>query len=150
MAFTFESLQKEDVDKCVELAMSTLKGQMKDYGNKDRLRVMIYGKQTVTLVGKKDGKIAGFITAALMGIPRIMFLTVSDEKTAKEGLSSQLIDKLVEKIGQILPKTKQILHNEFADSVAAIALYAFKGFRITGYIKDPVTDRDVVFMAKSI
>jgi len=29
-------------------------------------------------------------------------------------------------------------------------LYSVKGFKVTGYVKDPVTDRDVLFMEKTI
>ena len=104
----------------------------------------------MTLVAKRDEKIVGLINAHLLGLPKIMFLTVQDEKSAQEGLASLLIEKAVEGIKASMPDAKRVLHNEFADNFNAVGLYSVKGFRVTGYIKDPVTNRDVLFMEKTV
>jgi hypothetical protein len=79
-----------------------------------------------------------------------MFLTVADEKSAQEGLAGLLIDKIVEGIKAGLPAAKRVLHNEFAENFSAVGLYSVKGFRVTGYVKDPITTRDVIFMEKAL
>jgi len=111
---------------------------------------MIYGDQAMTLVAKQKESIVGLINGTLLGIPRIMFLTVTDEQSAREGLGGMLIDQFVKEIQKSSPHAKRILHNEFADNFNAIGLYSVKGFKVTGYIKDPITSRDVVFMEKVV
>ncbi len=148
--FVFEPLGKRDVDASVEMIVSTLGSQAKAHGDKNKLKRMIYGDQVMTLVAKKKEKIVGLINATLLGFPRIMFLTVADEKSAREGLGGILIDQFVKEIKKSSPHAKRILHNEFADNFNAIGLYSVKGFKVTGYIKDPITNRDVVFMEKVV
>ena len=150
MDFAFEPLRKRDVDACVEMLISTLGSQAKMHGDKNRLKRMIYSDQVMTLVAKRKEGIVGLISATLLGLPRIMFLTVADEKSAREGLGGILIDQFVKEIKKSSPHAKRILHNEFADNFNAIGLYSVKGFKITGYIKDPITNRDVVFMEKVV
>jgi ribosomal protein S18 acetylase RimI-like enzyme len=150
MDFNFEPVQEGDIDSCVKMIISTLGSQAKEYGDKNRLKGMIYGKQVMTLVAKREKKIVGLITASLLGFPRIMFLTVAEKKSAREGLGGHLIDQLVKEIKKSKPHMKQILHNEFADNFNAVGLYSVKGFTVAGYMKDPITSRDVVFMKKDI
>ena len=116
----FELVQEGDVDSCVKIIISTLGSQAKEYGDKNRLKGMIYGKQVMTLVAKREKKIVGLITASLLGFPRIMFLTVAEKKSAREGLGGQLIDQLVKVIKKNIPHMNQILHNEFADNFITI------------------------------
>ena len=148
--FVFEPLRKRDVNSCVEMIISTLGSQAEAYRNKNTLKKMIYSDQVMTLVAKRKERIVGLINATLLGFPRIMFLTVADEESAREGLGSMLIDQFVKEIKKRSPHVKRILHNEFADNFNAIGLYSVKGFKVTGYIKDPSTSRDVVFMEKVV
>ena len=150
MEFVFEPLRKSDVDSCVEMIIPTLRSQAKAYRDKNTLKKMIYGDQAMTLVAKQKESIVGLINGTLLGIPRIMFLTVTDEQSAREGLGGMLIDQFVKEIQKSSPHAKRILHNEFADNFNAIGLYSVKGFKVTGYIKDPITSRDVVFMEKVV
>ena len=150
MDFAFEPLRKRDVDACVKMIISTLGSQAQVHGDKNTLKRMIYSDQVMTLVAKRKERIVGLINAALLGLPRIMFLTVADEKSAREGLGGILIDQFVKEVKRSSPHAKRILHNEFADNFNAIGLYSVKGFKITGYIKDPITNRDVVFMEKVV
>jgi ribosomal protein S18 acetylase RimI-like enzyme len=149
MDFTFEPLQKKDVDACVNLVISSLGSQAKAYGDKETIKQMIYSDQTATVVAKRQDKIVGFINGSILPYARIMFLTVADEQSAKEGLGSYLIDKFLEETKKRSPYINFILHNEFADNFNAIGLYSIKGFKITGYIRDPITNRDIVVMKKS-
>jgi len=146
----FEPLREEDVSACVKMIISTLGTQAKIHGDKNTIRRMIHGDQVMTLVAKRKGKAVGLINATLMGLPRIMFLTVSDEKSAREGLGGILIDQFLKEIKKSSPHAKRVLHNEFADNFNAIGLYSVKGFKVAGFIKDPITDRDVVFMEKTV
>ena len=150
MDFAFEPLRKKDASACVEMIISTLGSQAKMHGDKNTLKRMIHGDQVLTLVARRKEKIVGLINATLLGFPRIMFLTVADEKSALEGLGGILIDQFVKEIKKSSPHAKRILHNEFADNFNAIGLFSVKGFKVTGYIKDPITNRDVVFMEKTV
>lgn len=150
LEFDFELLRKKDVDACVKMIISTLGNEAKMYADKNKVKRMIYSDQVMTLVAKKKGKISGLINGTLLGFPRIMFLTVADEQSAREGLGAILIDQFEKELKKSSPHLKRILHNEFADNFNAIGLYSVKGFKVTGYIRDPITDRDVVFMEKSV
>lgn len=150
LEFDFEFLRKKDVDACAKMIISTVGNETKMYADKKKVKRMIYGDQIMTLVAKKKGKISGLINGTLLGFPRIMFLTVADEQSAREGLGGTLIDQFEKELKKSSPHVKRILHNEFADNYNAIGLYSVKGFKVTGYIRDPITDRDVVFMEKSV
>lgn len=150
MDFVFEPLKESDIEVCLKIATSTMGGQAKEYAESATLRRMLHGDNILTLVAKKDEKVVGLINAHLLGLPKIMFLTVADDKSAREGLASLLIEKAVEGIKTSLPNARRILHNEFAENFNAVGLYSVKGFRVTGYIKDPVTNRDVLFMEKAV
>ncbi|UCB60096.1 MAG: hypothetical protein JSW72_08295 [Candidatus Bathyarchaeota archaeon] len=150
MSFSVAPIQRGDVDSCVEMIASTLGDLSKSYYDKNVLKNMIQGDQVLTLVAKREKKIVGLINTSLLGFPRIMFLTVADKRSAQEGLGSMLIDRIVETIKKKLPNSKKILHQEFADSCGAIGLFSINGFKIIGFIKDPVTSRDVVFMERAI
>ena len=151
MSFNFEQLQQKDVNACVEAILKTLKGQLAAmHEDKETIKRMIYGPQVITLVAKKQQKIAGLISGTLPIQPRIMFLTVTDEESAKLGLGATLIDQFVQTAKRQQPKAPFILHNEFAENYNAIGLFSMKGFTITGFIRDTITNRDVVFMKKSL
>ena len=148
--FVFEPLKERDIEASLRVITSTLGSQAKEYAESATLRRMIYGDHIMTLVAKRDEKVVGLINAHLLGLPKIMFLTVADERSAQEGLASLLIEKAVERIKTSLPSAKRVLHNEFAENFNAVGLYSVKGFKVTGYVKDPVTNRDVIFMEKTI
>ena len=150
MEFDFDLLRKKDVDACAKMIISTLGNEAKMYADKKKVKRMIHGDQVMTLVAKEKGKISGLINGTLFGFPRITFLTVADEQSAREGLGGILIDQFEKELKKSSPHVKRILHNEFADNFNAIGLYSVKGFKVTGYIRDPITDRDVVFMEKSV
>ena len=151
MSFNFEQLQQKDVNACVEAILKTLKGQLAAmHEDKETIKRMIYGPQVITLVAKKQQRIAGLISGTLPIQPRIMFLTVTDEESAKLGLGATLIDQFVQTAKRQQPKAPFILHNEFAENYNAIGLFSMKGFTITGFIRDTITNRDVVFMKKSL
>ena len=151
MSFSFEQLQQKDVNACVEAILTTLKGQLAAmHEDKETIKRMIYGPQVMTIVAKRQEKIAGLISGTLPVQPRIMFLTVTDEQSAREGLGAELIDQFIQAAKKQQPKASFILHNEFAENYNAIGLFSMKGFTITGFIRDTITNRDVVFMKKTV
>jgi len=118
--------------------------------DKETIRRMIYGPQVMTIVAKRQDKIAGLISGTLPVQPRIMFLTVTDEQSAREGLGASLIDQFLQTTKKQQPKASFVLHNEFAENYNAIGLFSMKGFTVTGFIRDTITNRDVVFMKKPL
>jgi len=151
VSFSFEQLQLRDVNACVDAILRTLKGQLAAmHEDRETVKRMIYGPQVMTIIAKKEDKIAGLISGTLPVQPRIMFLTVTDEQSAREGLGATLIDQFTQAAKKQQPKASFILHNEFAENYNAIGLFSTKGFTITGFIRDTITNRDVVFMKKPI
>jgi len=151
LSFNFEQLQQKDVNACVEAILTTLKGQLAAmHEDKETVKRMIYGPQVMTIVAKKQDKIAGLISGTLPIQPRIMFLTVTDEQSARQGLGAVLIDQFIQTAKKQQPKASFVLHNEFAENYNAIGLFSMKGFTITGFIRDTITSRDVVFMKKPL
>jgi ribosomal protein S18 acetylase RimI-like enzyme len=132
------------------MILATLGDQAKTYPDRNTMKNMIYGDGQLTLVAKRKESLLGLINGTLLGFPRIMFLAVADEQSAREGLGVLLIDQFVKEIKKSLPQAKSILHNEFADNYSAIGLYSAKGFKVTGFIEDPITNRNVVFMEKTV
>jgi hypothetical protein len=151
LKFKFESLREQDLDTCADAVISTLKGQLaKVSEDKETVKRMIYGERVETLIAKREGKIVGLISGTLPIQPRITFITVTDAQSAREGLSSLLIDEFLKTTRKRTPKARFILHNEFAENPKAIGLFSMKGFTITGFIRDTVTGQDVVFMKKPL
>lgn len=151
MSFTFEQLQKKDVNACADALLKTLKGQLAAmHEDKETIRRMIYGSQIMTIVAKKQGRIVGLISGTIPIQPRIMFLSVTDRQSAEQGLGTTLVDQFIQKAKKQQPKASFVLHNEFAENYNAIGLFSMKGFTITGFIRDTITNRDVVFMKRPI
>jgi len=151
LKFKFESLREQDLDACADAIISTLKSQLATIGeDKETIKRMIRGEKVETIVAKREDKIVGLVSGTLPVQPRITFITVTDAQSAREGLSSLLIDEFLKTARKRTPKARFILHNEFAENYKAIGLFSMKGFIITGFIRDTVTGQDVVFMKKPL
>jgi len=151
LKFKFESLREQDLDTCADAVISTLKGQLaKVSEDKETVKRMIYGERVETLIARRENKIVGLISGTYPIQPRITFITVTDAQSAREGLSSLLIDEFLKTARKRTPKARFILHNEFAENHKAIGLFSMKGFIVTGFMRDTVTGQDVVFMKKPL
>jgi len=151
LKFKFESLREQDLDACADAIISTLKGQLTTISeDKETIKKMIYGEKVETIVAKREEKIVGLVSGTLPVQPRITFITVTDAQSAREGLSSLLIDEFLKTARKRTPKARFILHNEFAENYKAIGLFSMKGFIISGFIRDTVTGQDIVFMKKPL
>jgi len=149
LKFKFESLREKDLDTCADAVLSTLKGQLAPISeDKETVKKMIFGERAETIIAKREGKIVGLVSGTLPIHPRITFITVTDAQSAREGLSSLLIDEFLKTARKRRPKARFILHNEFAENYKAIGLFSMKGFIITGFMRDTVTGQDIVFMKK--
>jgi hypothetical protein len=137
------------LDTCADTILSTLKGQPATISeDKETIKRMIYGEKVETIVAKSEGKIVGLISGTLPIQPRVTFITVTDAKSAREGLSGLLIDEFLRNARKRSPKARFILHNEFAENFKAVGLFSMKGFIVTGFMRDTVTGQDLVFMKK--
>jgi hypothetical protein len=151
LKFKLESLREQDLDTCADAILSTLKSQLGTVSeNKETIKRMIYGEKVETIIAKREGKIVGLVSGTLLFQPRITFITVTDAQSAREGLSSLLIDEFLKTARKRVPKARFILHNEFAENYKAIGLFSIKGFIITGFMRDTVTGQDIIFMKKSL
>lgn len=150
MKFKFESLRQQDLDACADAILVTLKSQLAMAEDKETVKRMIFGEKVETIVAKCEGKIVGLISGTLPIQPKITFITVTDAQSAREGLSSLLIDEFLKTARKRAPKARFILHNEFAENYKAVGLFSMKGFTVTGFMRDTVTGQDVVFMKKPL
>jgi len=149
--FKFESLREKDLDTCANAIISTLRSQVATISeDKETIKRMIYGERVETIIAKREDKIVGLISGTLPIQPRITFITVTDAQSAREGLSSLLVDEFLKTARKRTPKARFILHNEFAENHKAIGLFSMKGFIVTGFMRDTVTGQDLVFMKKPL
>jgi hypothetical protein len=156
--FKFELLKSQDVDKCIEAILSVpvidLPGATLET-RKMALKNILHGPYVLTLTAQKGNEIVGVINCTRSsegGVPpRIGFLSIMDEESAKEGLGPQLIDELLKVAHKEMPEASYINVSAQADSAWQVSLYVSKGFRVCGFARDVLLqDRDVVFMKKAI
>ncbi len=156
--FKFELLKPQDIDKCINAILSIsvmdLPGATVE-ARKKALRNIIHGPHALTLIAKKGSDIVGVINCTRTsesGLqPRIGFLSIMDERSAKEGLGPQLIDELLKVAHREMPAASYINVSAQAESTWQVSLYASKGFRVCGFARDVLLqDRDVVFMRRAI
>jgi len=148
LEFAFETIKKEDIDKCTNIILSSMKNQLIPTDqNKEAIKQMLSRTQTTTLVAKKKGKIVGLVGGTA---PNVNFVTVLDEESARKGLANMLLDKFAEAVKQRLPHVTYIKASLFADQTDAVALYSRLGFVVDGFAKDFAMGRDMIFMKRQL
>jgi len=146
LEFAFETMKKEDIDKCANIILSSMKNQLIPTDqNKEAIKQMLSRTQTTTLVAKKKGNIVGLIGGTA---PNVNFVTILDEESARTGLANTLLDKYAEVVKQSLPHTTHLKASLFADQPDTVALYSRLGFVVDGFAKDFALGRDMVFMKR--
>jgi hypothetical protein len=139
--FSFEELQEDDVDYCLNLIKKVIVGP-----------VLLKGPNIFTLVGKSKGKIVGLITglvpqsSQVMVNPRIFFLHPVDGQFARQGLSVMLLNEFIKEVKTRLPKARFIDVIVNPRNVTYVALYSLNGFIINGFVQGASGSPDQVFL----
>jgi ribosomal protein S18 acetylase RimI-like enzyme len=141
----------EDVKVCADLISKALGGQSID---KQGLEQTLKTSGIIVLVAKLKDKVVGLITGlafpSMIPPPRIDFLGVSDEESARKGVHSRLIDKFIEELDTRVPNAKYVDTTVSASNPQFVAMYSMKGFVVTGFIKGDQMQNDSVLLRKSI
>lgn len=151
MGITFETAKEEDLERCVTIIFSSLKGQLSPvHRNKKVVKQKISEARSITLIAKKKEKILGLISGTVTIPTHINFFSVVEEESARLGIGGILIDKFTEALKNRSPKPSNVRITLSADSCPLISLYSLKGFMIKGFIRESILDKDVVILEKRI
>jgi len=148
LSFVFEDLHESDIEKCVDLMLSRMSDQPSPtLPNKEVLKRLLSGENAVTIVAKRQGKLAGVIG----GTPGTLnFIATFDEESAREGLGYMLIDRFVEEVKRRVPQVESIRTTLLTENTDQVALYSRKGFVIEGFAKEYVMGRDMIFLRRKL
>jgi len=140
-----------DISVCADLILKAMGGQPV---NKEVLEQTLKTPNMLVMVAKKDDEVVGIITGlafpTMIPPPRIDFLGVIDEESARRGLHGSLIDKFMEELINRLPNAKHITTNVPASNYQSVAIYSLKQFIVTGYIKGDQSAGDIVVLKKNL
>lgn len=151
MSFVIEPLTKGDVEQCVNILSSAAKEMLPTDKDKESLKRLIYGVNTLSLTAKKDKRIVGIISGMLQMTPHINFVFVADEESARQGLGGLLIDKFLETAKKQLSTTPPYATTSLTtDNTAAVSLYSAKGFKVEGFLKEGLMGKDIIFLKKKL
>ena len=147
--FSITPATDEDIGLCVDMISKAMGGRPI---NKEILEQTLKTPNMIVLVAKTKEKIVGIISGlafpTMIPPPRIDFLSVSDEESARKGLYGILIDEFIEELKKRLPNAKYVDTNVPAINPQFTAVYSFKGFVVTGFIKGEQSMSDVVVLRK--
>lgn len=148
---TITKATNEDIGHCADIIAKAMGDQPI---NKELLEQTLKTQNIIVLVAKIKEKIVGIISglafSSLIPPPRIDFLGVSDEESARRGLHGMLIDEFVEELKRSLPKAKYVDTNVPAANPQFVAMYSFKRFVVIGFIKGEQPSGDIVVLRKNL
>ncbi|MFH0897135.1 MAG: hypothetical protein V1850_03690 [Candidatus Bathyarchaeota archaeon] len=149
--FTIKRATDEDISACAGMVSKAMGGQQIDKG---ALEQTLKTPNILILVAKVQDKFVGMISGAafpsIIPMPRIDFLGISDDESARKGLHGILIDEFVEELKRRLPKAKYVDTNVPAINFQFVAMYSLKGFVIAGFTKGEPPLGDTVVLRKNI
>jgi len=152
--FTFEELKEDELELCIDTIHKGVGKENSNIPNRKYLKETLKGPNLLTLVGKSGGKIKGVINGITPQIfdssllPRIMFVYVVDEKSARQGLPGMLINEFVNVVKKRLKKASCVEVILTSKNLSSIVLYSLNGFIISGFIKGDNGAEDQILMRK--
>lgn len=145
----FEILKEKDVEKSVDMVTSSLvRHGVSEPINREVIKQMIFSRNVLTLIAKKERKILGLISGTTMFTPNINILSVIDEGDIGKYVGELLISRFVEEIKKNFPKNRYVTVTLTTDNTKAISEYSSKGFVIKGFVREGIEEKDVVILAK--
>lgn len=149
--FTIVRATDEDISICAGIIFKAMGGQMID---KEALEQSLKAPNIVLLVAKTNEKVVGMVSGSAfpnaVPPPRIDFLSVTDDESARKGLHGMLIDEFIEELKRQLPKARCIDTSVPATNSQFVAMYSLKGFAIAGFTKGEPPLGDTVVLRKNI
>ena len=141
----------EDIGLCVDLLSKATVGIQID---RKTLEKTLKAQNIITLLAKVEEKVVGMVSGlvfpSMIPPPRIEFLSVLDEESARKGLHSLLIDEFIEELKRRLPNAKFVDTNISVANSQLIIIYSLKGFVIAGFTKGEPPFVDAVVLRKNI
>jgi len=149
--YILEELKPEDAEKCAEVLFESLKGTLPPaIKGKEGILRMIWGPLKVSVVAKKDDKIAGIITGTASLPPSIVFIHVLSKEASIAGLEKMLLDHFSKIIKEKVPNANYVTTSVPADERFFISFYLNLGFTIYGFVREGYLGKDVVMLRKSL
>jgi hypothetical protein len=140
-----------DISFCVDRMTRAIGNQPV---NREVLEQTLKTPNVIVLVAKVKEKVVGAITGlafpSLIPPPRIDFLDVSDEESAKKGLPYRLIDGFIEELKKRVPNATYVDTNVSASNPNYVAMYSLKGFLVTGFTRGEKPIGDTIVLRKNI
>lgn len=149
--FTIVRATNEDVAPCADMIAKAMGGQPV---NREVLEQTLKAPNVIVLVAKVKervvGMISGLASSSMVPPPRIDFVGVSDEESARRGLHSRLIDEFIEELRRQLPDAKCVDTSVPSANPQIVAMYSMKDFVVIGFLRSDLPHSDIVLLRKNI
>jgi ribosomal protein S18 acetylase RimI-like enzyme len=146
--FTFDLVDKKDYKITSNLVRKHTKGFEKL--PEEALRPLLTREDLVSLIAKRNDTTVGFIIGTILLTPRIHFLSIIDQDSARKGLGAILIDEFIEEVRMRHKKAQEISVIINANITDGVALYSLKGFVVNGFIKGLRENTDTVHLKRTL
>jgi hypothetical protein len=144
----------EDVGICVDMiaeAMGSMSGQPV---NRTALEQTLKTPNVILLVGKKTDRVVGMISGlafpTMVPPPRIDFLNVLDDESARKGLHNRLIDGFIDELKRRVPNAPYVDTTLSTTNPQFVAMYSMKGFCVVGFTRGHQSHNDVAVLRKDL
>ncbi len=151
---TIEKANDTDIAYCVDLIMDAMNTMGVQPVTREGLEQTLKTPNVLVLVAKVKDKVVGMISGlafpSLIPPPRIDFLSVSDENSARQGLHGMLIDAFIDELKKRLPNAKYVDTTVATSNPQFVAMYSMKGFIVTGFTRGEQPNTDAVILRRSL
>ncbi len=152
--FAIEKASDEDITYCVDIILKAMKTLGVQSVTRENLEQTLKTPNVLVLVAKVKAKVVGMISGlafpSLVPPPRIDFLSVSDEESARKGLYGMLIDAFLEELKKRLPNVKYVDTTVPTLNPQFVAIYSMKGFLVAGLIRGEEPNLDSIILRRNL
>ena len=150
MGIMFETLRREDVERCVDMILELLKRQKAPVKDRKAIEQLIYGDYAVSVVAKDGDNVVGLVNGTVLPPPSINFFFVASGEIARKDVGGLLIEKIIEVMKKRSPEIDFIVTRITADDIPLLFLYLSRGFAVNGFIKQGIDNKDVLILRRNI
>jgi hypothetical protein len=144
----------DDVGICVDMISETMGSMSSQPINRVALEQTLKTPNVILLVAKKTDRVVGMVSGlafpTMVPPPRIDFLNVLDDESARKGLHNRLIDGFIDELKRRLPNAPYVDTTIATSNPQFVAMYSMKGFKVVGFTKGHQAHNDVVVLRKGI
>lgn len=149
-----EKATDEDITYCVDMILNAMGTMGVQSINREGLEQTLKTPNVLVLAAKIKGRVVGMISGLafpfLIPPPRIDFLSVSDEESARRGLHGMLIDAFLEELKKRLPNAKYVDTTVATSNPQFVAMYSMKGFVVTGFTRGEQPNTDAIILRRNL